>query len=1011
MFSWKGKCLEVWPAPVPPTVIEEPIEDVLPLVTIHMQWPAQTTETVSVTCAPGTTGKELFAAESKLGSLDFEHTVTLDGMPMDFSVSLEDGALIAVLPVGWSVRAEPSVVSCCLEGEEEVEPPPVTEVGVKYDVPVTTLGQLEQLRLMDQTSDQRVSVLHQQGPVWSDDELLFWLQTTAAAADSAQHVQVWDPLLVSGLSVCPVESTWHALTSQLGEEATVVSAVAVDRHWYPLVWRFDAVGSKLFTCGVPEQHEGVFATLAATVNAARKIPGGEWNAKDLGFVVTKNCGAVVVAFVRHLLVEARLPQSMHEVDLLATELRVGFERCLSPMCLRPRLAGLGLVDQVALQELLKSHGVTTDELKVRAQALVSALGDSEIARALQCSNPWKELKWLANQQRPPLQIIKPSELQFQVQKRQGQGTVGHKKHKVPKGKGKSKQVEPSQSLDPTRLRLEHGLLQSDSGQPLSQITLPQVASMVSGVVLTTMALAGPYLQSGKVLSTGALAFFVVDSVQPIQGLPSGVVRLPLVCAENSEPLLVDGLLIQLGTQQVQRPLAGVGCEVASVATCVIKAMVFRDLVSVPWSHVVAHPMQYVIQHLGPLQVCDDEECAGCEAWHKSDQYPLENPLIEVWGRQWMTHSFEYCNPDDADMFAVHVRLPETLQNSIQEFSGDAGVFVEPKSVCGRKPSSVFQVIWTPRSDLRQLIMQRQTLPEVCGVARLGNKLGLRCRVEFAASLSAKIRPEQVFLPQGDKLTFLVGPMPYGTLKSSLTKAMSEYGWTVRPLQPVSTRSTVPGLMFRVQAITEPPRKVMRMSHGDVVVTRETEMAQPGPEKPGVIATPATVSKVSTEMPVDELQLNDPWAKGPSKGVKPPAPVHIGSPLDDIESRVISAVMAQLPKAAMEVDAGDETADRVGKLEQQVHELHQHTQTLQQTVVKQAADQDIQFSEIRNQVVQQGAHFEAAIATHSVQLHSFQESFQEQFRQQSAQQQHMLDSMFQQQMNQFESLLSKRHRPE
>jgi len=83
--------------------------------------------------------------------------------------------------------------------------------------------------------------------------------------------------------------------------------------------------------------------------------------------------------------------------------------------------------------------------------------------------------------------------------------------------------------------------------------------------------------------------------------------------------------------------------------------------------------------------------------------------------------------------------------------------------------------WTPRADLRQLIMQRQTLPEVCGVARLGTKLGLRCRVEFAAALSAKIRPEQVFLPQGDKLTFLVGPMPYGTLKSSLTKAMSENG--------------------------------------------------------------------------------------------------------------------------------------------------------------------------------------------------------------------------------------------
>ena len=209
---------------------------------------------------------------------------------------------------------------------------------------------------------------------------------------------------------------------------------------------------------------------------------------------------------------------------------------------------------------------------------------------------------------------------------------------------------------------------------------------------------------------------------------------------------------------------------------------------------------------------------------------------------------------------------------------------------------------------------------------------------------------------------------------------------------------MPGLVFRVQAITEPPRKVMRMSHGDVVITRESETAQQGPDKPGVIATPSTVSKVSTDATVDELQVNDPWAKPSTKAVKTPAPVHIGSPLDDIEQKVINAVMAQLPRAAMDVDADAETNDRVGKLEQQVQELHQHAQTLQHAVAKQTNDIDMQFQEIRTQVSQQGAHFETALANQNVQLQSFHESFQEQFRQQSAHQQSMLDSMFQQQMN-------------
>ena len=151
------------------------------------------------------------------------------------------------------------------------------------------------------------------------------------------------------------------------------------------------------------------------------------------------------------------------------------------------------------------------------------------------------MKWLANQQSPPFLIVKPSELQAQVQRRQGQGTVGNKKHKSQKGKGKGKQNPALPMLDPTRLRVEHGLLYSETGLPLSQVPLPQVGPNVSGVVLTTMALAAPYVQSGKVVSSGALAFFVVDSVQVVPGLPSSVERLPLVCAENSEPLLVDGL--------------------------------------------------------------------------------------------------------------------------------------------------------------------------------------------------------------------------------------------------------------------------------------------------------------------------------------------------------------------------------------------------------------------------------------------------------------------------------------
>lgn len=1009
----KQKCGLVWNPPVPPTIAEEAIEDESPRLTVSVVWPTVSDAVVKVSCPVGVAGGQILAAETSLGTMEWEVDVTADGEPMDLQGHLVRDTLITVVPKGWDVKkvVESEKVACCLE-IANVPSESVSVPTVSYDVPVTNLVDLQHARVLDWGREQRVATLSRQGPVWGDDELLFWLNTVAGVTDPSQNVVVWDPLLVSGLVVSADQGTWNALTVSLGSVATVISAVACDRHWFPLVWRIDQLGVKLFTCGVAEPHAEWLSKLAAVVGLGRTGSPGAWTSRDLGFVVTQHCGAMAIAFIRHLLVESPCPISQAEVNVVAGELRLGFERCLGELCVRPRLAALGQVDFQALQELLVSHGVASAEAKTRAQSLASAVGEGDVVAAMGTSNVWRELKWRANQLRPPFIIVKPSELQAQIQKRNGVGTVGQKKHKQPKGKGKGGNWMQSPVLDPTRLRIEHGLLQSTEGLPLSQVALPQVGTNVQGVVLTTGAMAAPYVQAAKVLSTGALAFFVIDSVQPLSGIPSEVMRLPLVCVENSEPLLVEGLLIQLGACQVVRPVSKAGCAVNSVATCVVKAMVFRDMVSIPWEQVIAHPLQYVVQRLGPLQVCEDEECQGCEAWHASAAYPVDTPILEVWGRQWMKQTFVYSSPDDADIYAVHLRVPEALQVVLQEFSGDQGVFVEPKSVCGRKPSGVFQVIWTPKASLSQLIIQRQTLPEVCGVARLGNKLGLRCKVEHAASLSAKIRPEQVYLPQGEKLTFLVGPMPYGTLRSSLSQALKECGWVVRPLQPVSTRSSVPGLMFRVQAIEEPPQKVLRMSHGDVVVTRETEAQQLEPEKPSVVATQATVSKVSADKQVDELQINDPWAKPVAKGSKPaPASIHIGSPLDDMEQRVINAVLAQMPKQTMEVDSEVSVDSRVELLEQQVHDMQNQTQTLHATVKRQGAEQEQQIQEVRAQIAQQGSHFEAALANQSGQLQTFQESFREQFRQQTAHQQTMLDSMFQQQMHQFESLLAKRHKPE
>ena len=95
-------------------------------------------------------------------------------------------------------------------------------------------------------------------------------------------------------------------------------------------------------------------------------------------------------------------------------------------------------------------------------------------------------------------LYKPSELQTTIDRRTNQ-QVGTKRHKVQKAKGSSK-GRPVACIDPHALRVDHGIFQSDNGVALSQVLLANLSAGtggVSGVVLTSTALALPYLRAGN----------------------------------------------------------------------------------------------------------------------------------------------------------------------------------------------------------------------------------------------------------------------------------------------------------------------------------------------------------------------------------------------------------------------------------------------------------------------------------------------------------------------------------
>lgn len=305
------------------------------------------------------------------------------------------------------------------------------------------------------------------------------LQGIAQHTDHDQHVLVWDPLLLTGLALSPDDQTWAKLCANLGPVATVLTAIMVDRHWYLLVWRMDSAVVRLFTCGVVPAHVEVFESLATTLGSLRGVEG-QWCNKLVSFVLSGHCGALVLSFAKHLLWGENFPSSLVELESMAKQLRQEFASGLPDMCLRPQLAALGLtvVDQLAA--LLGEHGVEAGESVARAKDVIQQLGEAHVSAALQASNAWRELKWLANQQRPPLVLIKPSELQRAIEKRGGNLQVGNKRHKRAKGQGKGKYPP---SLDATMLRLETRLFQDQQDQTLSQVAVASIGPQVSGVVV------------------------------------------------------------------------------------------------------------------------------------------------------------------------------------------------------------------------------------------------------------------------------------------------------------------------------------------------------------------------------------------------------------------------------------------------------------------------------------------------------------------------------------------------
>ena len=858
----------------------------------------------------------------------------------------------------------------------------------------------------------RLAVIESQGTAWADDEIRWHIEQVIAKSHRPGTVML-DPLIVAACVEGRGDKLLHDWLLDLPDKPKIIlSAVCIHQHWTPFAWTYASDCLQANSWDLPESvvNSQKFNRLHDKLSKAFGCRTYLSRVLHRSIAVAEGCGVCSIRFLDYFMNAKMLPTTDAEVEKLHIDgkqmFRDHLDSCLKVS--RPWTWGFGLDPQVSdrLHLLLEQHGVPKEACEQRAFLIQQAVGVHALQSAMIGTSPWRTLKSLSNQLRPPLQLVLADELKAHLQTKtsqKGDGKGGATRKAKSDRKFQNMPAKP-QPLDPLKLKFDEGAFVADNGTALQQINVSQLGPLVEGVAITTLGAVEQFLRSGSVVSKGHLAVFILnaDESKMTTKLPWILSRVALRCIANNEPMLIQGFLVQLGSKYAQQGKAKHEVEIEDVGAACVKLALYRDGVSCPWEEIVAGPVKYLFKILEMLVPCaghDDEH--ACGRWHSSPDSMIRDPVFDVWRRQWLSLSMQACAPNQASVFIVNVRYAKCLESRLLARSGDGGIFMEPRSLDSKMAIMDYHVIWLPKKNLPEVLHIRQTNPCITGLARLGSRLGVRVKVIDASSLAKILRPDSIMLASGPRMDFELGPLPYGLDRSGVATLCKSWGWIAKPVNP--TRSVVGdlGTIWMVQSCSEPPSTVFALKGNDVVVTKLPSKQTSGtPSLQPTVASPATLSLCALDSAASS-QRTDPWLQADpwggydasKKTLNTSSQPDVALNLQQIEDRIEQSVLAKLPKPtmAMEVDENSVCSDstavalhdaRINALESQVNRLLSSHQVLEQRVEEGTKQTEAQISQVQHQM--------------SAQLDA---------------QSHKIEDLFQCQMNRLESLLSKKARME
>ena len=481
-----------------------------------------------------------------------------------------------------------------------------------------------------------------------------------------------------------------------------------------------------------------------------------------------------------------------------------------------------------LREVLQQRGVPEHLTEERALMGLSKIGLNKLKGALDAKDVWSQLKALGSAPKINFLWIKPAELEEQIKKR------AQSKFKVNPSNKKSSKSKSSGSqpviVDPVDLQLIEGTFVAGDEVPMGQLQIAEVGANRCGLAFGQLSDVQPYLQGTESLTLGGLGILTTTPI-PVtaQGLlPVTNLRFPAIFKPTGEAILVEGSLIQLGDQTIHRVENPNMIQIDELHTTVLKVVVYRDEWPHSWDTFTSSPVKAILHQFPAFVLCKGINCGdGCKKFHPPVDAELGSVIADVWNRFWLSLRGKRMPAAEADIFQVYFRIPQVCLSTLHWLSGNAGLYVEPRSSDGRSSDPSMAVIWLPGSNLSEATHKHKTIEKTLPVTRFGSKYGVRVLMKDEAQIRAKMGAEESQPRILVQQIYEMRPLPHGTTRKSLTQILSELGWAAKPVQP--GRADATGMSWKVGAEAPPPAPVIQTSLGDITISLQKQVITDSPK--------------------------------------------------------------------------------------------------------------------------------------------------------------------------------------